>query len=172
MSQRVRLLPLLLLTPVWMLLWGRLTWLTAVSGVLVAVLISVLFPMPRVATGVRVRPWSLLVLLAVFLRDLVLASARVAWLAVRPRPISPGTTIEVQLGLTDDLARTVVAEVASLVPGTVVVDVDDATGIMTMHVLDATDAESLERERRAVAALEARVGRALGRGAPIREAAS
>ena len=126
-------------------------------------MVQVLFPLPHVMSGVRVHPWGLLVLLGTFLKDLVTASAAVAWLAVRPRPIGPGTFIEVQLTVQDDLLRTVVAELTSLVPGTVVIDLDPSTGVLTMHVLDRTDPADLQAERLRVAALEDRVRRALGK---------
>jgi multisubunit Na+/H+ antiporter MnhE subunit len=35
----------------------------------------------------------------------------------------------------------------SLSPGSVVVDIDTARGIMTIHVMDATDKEALRAER-------------------------
>lgn len=163
MSNRVRLTPTVGLAVVWVLLWGNFSWGNVLAGLLVALVVQVLFPLPHVMSGVRVHPWGLLVLLGTFLKDLVTASAAVAWLAVRPRPIGPGTVIEVQLTVQDDLLRTVVAELTSLVPGTVVVDLDPSTGVLTMHVLDRTDPADLQAERLRVAALEDRVRRALGK---------
>ena len=48
-------------------------------------------------------------------------------------------------------------------PGTVVIDLDPSTGVLTMHVLDRTDPADLQAERLRVAALEDRVRRALGK---------
>ncbi|WP_050348367.1 Na+/H+ antiporter subunit E [Arsenicicoccus sp. oral taxon 190] len=163
MSGRMRLTPTVGLAVVWILLWGNVSWGNVVAGLAVAVVVQLLFPLPRVMSGVRVHPWGFLVLLGAFLRDLVVASVWVAWLAVRPRPISKGTVIEVQLTERDDLLRTAVAELTSLVPGTVVVDLEPEDGILVMHVLDRSDPADLQAERDRVGRLERRVRRALGR---------
>jgi multicomponent Na+:H+ antiporter subunit E len=52
-------LPLLAwLVLVWILLWGTLSWANVVSGVVVALLLMLLLPLPPVAGGARVRPLS------------------------------------------------------------------------------------------------------------------
>lgn len=162
MKRRPEFLATVFLTLVWVLLVGRFDWMSLFAGLLVAVVVQAIFPMPPVLAGVRVHPVGLVVLVATFLWDLTRASVWVAWLAVRPRPISHGTVIEVQLTERDDLLRTVIAELTSLVPGTVVVDVNPHSGVMTMHVLDKTEPSDLDAERGRVAALERRVRAGLG----------
>ncbi|MEL4358898.1 MULTISPECIES: Na+/H+ antiporter subunit E [unclassified Luteococcus] len=161
MIRRLRPLPVLGLTAVWLMLMGQFTWANLVFGLVVAAAILWTFPMPPIISTIRVRPVALLVLVGRFLADLLRASGYVAWLALRPRPISAGSLVDVRLRLDDDLRRTLVAELTSLVPGTVVIDLDQGTGVLTLHVLDVTDPELLAAERDRVRALEDRVEAAI-----------
>lgn len=159
--RRLRPMPLLGLTAVWLVLMGHLTWANLVFGLLLAAGILWFFPMPPMISTLRIRPLALARLLLRFLTDLVVASAHVAWLALRPAPIGPGSLVDLRLRLDDDLRRTIVAELTSLVPGTVVIDLEQESGLLTLHVLDITDPERLEEERARVRALEDRVEAAL-----------
>lgn len=154
------------LMAVWVMLWGRLSWANVVFGLVVAVAIQLLFPMPPLVSTLRLHPWGLVRLAARFGYDLVTASAHVAWLAVRPRPVGVGAIIDVPLRLRDDVRRTVVAELTSLVPGTVVIDLDPERSILTIHVLDITDVDLLRVECAKIHALEDRVERAMSVVAP------
>lgn len=162
MLSRLQVLPMLGLTLIWVMLSGGVSVSSVFYGLLVSAIVLRFFPMPPLMSTIRVRPVGLAVLLGRFLADLVVASVGVAWKAVRPRPISAGSLLDIKLRLDDDLRRTVVAELTSLVPGTVVIDVDPHTSILTLHVLDVTDPHELARERAKVHALEDRVERALG----------
>ncbi|NNG18304.1 Na+/H+ antiporter subunit E [Naumannella sp. ID2617S] len=163
---KMRLGSLLVLTTVWVVLWGRPSWGTVLFGLLVALLVVLLFPMPRAASRIRFRPLSLLRLVAFFLYDLLRASLQVAWLAIRPRPIEHGRIAAVQLHETDDFRRTIIAELTSLVPGTVVIDLDPASNELVIHVLDRCDDERLLIEVTAIHRREQLVARAFGAPAP------
>lgn len=149
------------LTVVWVMLMGQVTWMNVISGLLLAMLIQWLFPMPSLSARLKLHPWKLVLLLARFALDLVRASWQVVWLAIRPQPVGRGSLVDVPLHLHDDLRRTIVAEFTSLVPGTVVIDVHPETSIMTIHVLDVTGEDQLRQEREAIWALEQRVAAAL-----------
>ncbi|GAA1394958.1 Na+/H+ antiporter subunit E [Luteococcus peritonei] len=169
MLARLQLLPMLGLAVIWVVLTGEVTVSSVFYGLLVAALLLWFFPMPPLMSTVRVHPLGLAALVGRFLTDLVVASVAVAWKALRPRPVNAGSLLDVKLRLDDDLRRVVVAELTSLVPGTVVVDVDPHTSILTLHVLDVTEPEQLARERAKVHALEDRVERALSvAGRPAR----
>lgn len=159
--RRLRPLPLIGLTAVWLMLMGHLSWANLFFGLLLAAGILWFFPMPPMISTLRIRPLGLARLVLRFLTDLVLASANVAWLALRPAPIGRGALIDLRLRLDDDLRRTIIAELTSLVPGTVVIDLDQDSGILTLHVLDITDPGALSLERAKVRALEDRVEAAL-----------
>ncbi|WP_298889968.1 Na+/H+ antiporter subunit E [uncultured Serinicoccus sp.] len=162
-----RLLPpvspwgLLWLTVVWVLLWGSLNVLNLLGGLLVALLVLVLFPLPRVDLHLRVRPLGLLVLLGRFLLDLVRASVEVAWLSVRPGPVATGVVMDLQLATDDPLLQTLTAEMVSLVPGSVVIELDPGNRVLTLHALNVRTRHQAEQVRHKVRAQEARVLRAL-----------
>lgn len=156
--RRLRLGSMVLLTAVWVLLWGRPSWGTLVMGICVAAAVLLAFPMPRASSRVRIRPGAMLWLAVSFIGQLVSASVDVAWKAVRPRPVSHGRIAAIALHDTDDFRRTVVAELTSLVPGTVVIDLDARRGELVIHVLDTCDdarlaheAELIHRRERLVA---------------------
>lgn len=162
-----RLLPpvspwgLLWLTAVWVLLWGTLNVLNLLGGLLVALLVLVLFPLPRVDLHLRARPLGLLVLLGRFLLDLVRASVEVAWLSVRPGPVATGVVMDLQLATDDPLLQTLTAEMVSLVPGSVVIELDPSSRVLTLHALNVRTRHQAEQVRHKVRAQEARVLRAL-----------
>lgn len=159
--RRVQPVPLLWLTGIWVLLQGSVTWGNVLSGLLLGALVLVAFPLPRLIMGVRVQPVGLAVLVVRFLHDLVVASVRVAWQAVRPGPVVTGRVLQVQLVGRRDLFLTITAEMVALVPGTVVIDLDAGSGRLLLHALDVHTDEQVEATRRAVRGQERRVLRAL-----------
>jgi multicomponent Na+:H+ antiporter subunit E len=150
------------LVGIWLLLWGRVSLGLVASGAVVATLAMVLFPMPALEIRGRPRPLAVVVFLARFVFDVVVASAQVAWLAVRPGPAPPCAVIAVDLRTRSDLLLTLVAEGLSLVPGSLVIEVDRASMIIYLHVLDVHTLEDAEQERRRAAEFEARMIRAIG----------
>jgi multicomponent Na+:H+ antiporter subunit E len=150
------------LTLIWVMLWGELSVLTVVGGFLVAVVVCLVFPLPPLRMDLRVRPLRLLWLVVRFLGDVVLASAQVAWTTVQLRRQPVNAVIEVDLRTTSDFVLTVVAEMVSLVPGSLVVEVRRSTHTLFLHVLDAKDLAGAEKMRRQVFDLERRVDHALG----------
>lgn len=149
------------LTLVWVMLWGAVTPITVVGGALVAVLLLALFPLPHIFVRLRPRPWPLVVLVSRFLYDLVTASIEVAWLALRPGPPPGGVVMDMELMGDDELLQVLTGEMVTLVPGSVVIELDPATRVLTIHALDVRTRQEAERMRRRVRGQEARVLRAL-----------
>src|SRR5690606_28777614 len=81
---RIRVPVVVGLTVIWSMLWGGLSPLSLVGGLLVSILIVLVFPFPAVNLDGTLRPVRLLVLIGRFLYDLVVASIHVAWAALRP----------------------------------------------------------------------------------------
>jgi multicomponent Na+:H+ antiporter subunit E len=161
-------LPLLVwLVVVWMLLWGTWSWANLLGGAVVALAVTTLLPLPPVVGGTRVRPVGLLVFLGHFLVDVVLSGALVAWQTVRPRGIGRSAIIEVQLRTDSDLLLTIVAETVTLVPGSLVMDMDRERRTLAIHVLHVQDEADVERRRASVLAEEERVVRAFGTATEI-----
>lgn len=148
------------LTAVWVLLWGAPTPLTVVGGLLVAVIVLMLFPLPRVQVRFVVRPLATVVLLARFLYDLVVASLEVSWLAIARGPTTRGAVMDIELVGDEELLQTITAEMVALVPGTVVIDLEPHQRLLTLHALDVTNLREAQLVRRRVLAQEARVLRA------------
>ncbi len=149
------------LTVVWVMLWGEVTPVTVVGGAIVAVLVLALFPLPHVRMRLRPRVWGLLVLVGRFSYDLVTASVQVAWLALRPGRRVGGVVMDMELVGDDELLQVLTAEMVTLVPGSVVIELDPGTRVITLHALDVRTRQEAEAMRRRVRGQEARVLRAL-----------
>lgn len=146
-----RLLTLVWLTAVWVTLWEALTWANVLSGALVAGAVVVLVPPRPTGQKSRLRPMATLLLVLVFVWELTKASALVAWEVITPRiRIEPAV---VSVRLTSDVAGviTAVANMVSLTPGTITLDVDEGTRTLFIHVLHL---RSIEATRGSVQRLE------------------
>ncbi|MDY7087953.1 MAG: Na+/H+ antiporter subunit E [Actinomycetota bacterium] len=150
------------LTVIWMFLWGSFTPLTFTGGLIVAVIVLIVFPLPPVTHAGRVRPYGLLRFAVRFLRDLVVASAQVALLAFRIGHVPRSAIISVSLRRPSDMSLTLTAEALSLVPGSLIVDVDRRRGILYVHVLGVSSPEEADRFRDGVLDLEGRIIEAFG----------
>lgn len=172
----VRQLPFFLwLVALWMLLWGQFTVLAAVTGIVVAIVVTRVFRLPPVELSGRVNLWYGLVFVVMFIGALVRGSLLVAWQTVNPVRY-PGTAIvAAPLVTDDDLILAHVAVTTSLIPGSLVVDVDRDRRILYLHVLGVDSDADLARQRRLVRLWEARIVRAVGSRAQlaaVREAAA
>lgn len=155
---------LLWLTVVWVALWGDLSIANVVSGLAVATVVCLAFPLPPLRMHLHVRPLWLGWLVLHFLGDVVRASADVAWKTLQFRRQPLNAVIEVDLRTRSDFVLTVVAEMVSLVPGSIVVEARRSTHTLFLHVLDAGDVAGADKMRSEVFALERRVILALGAG--------
>ena len=147
---------------VWMLLWGTFSWANLLSGLVVALVLLALLPLPHVVGGARVRPLPLLVFLGHFVTELVVSGAEVAWQALRPGGVRNTAIVQVQLRVDSDLLLTMVAEATSLVPGSLVLDLDREQRVITLHLLPARDLADVERKKAHVRVVEGRLARAFG----------
>jgi multicomponent Na+:H+ antiporter subunit E len=152
---------------VWMLLWGTLSWANLLSGLLVALTVLTLLPLPHVVGGARVRPVPLLAFLGHFVVDLFVSGAEVAWQALRPAGVRRTAIVQVRLRADSDLLLTMVAEAISLVPGSLVLDLDREQRVMTLHLLPVQDLEDVERKKANVLVVETRLVRAFGSAADL-----
>ncbi|TYC04390.1 Na+/H+ antiporter subunit E [Micromonospora sp. WP24] len=153
---------------IWNLLWGQFTWGNLLGGVLVGAVVLVFFPLPPVTFGGRLRPRALLVLVARFVVELVVASVRVARIAVQPGFQPRSAIIAVPLRVRTDLNLALTAELVSLVPGTLILEVDREAGVLYLHVLDVRRPQDLADNRARVLEIERRILRAVGSAAEVR----
>jgi multicomponent Na+:H+ antiporter subunit E len=165
--RRPSLAAVVVLTLTWVLLWDRVSLFLVVTGVLLSVLVFVVFPLPRIERDGRVRPLGLLRLVGRLAADVVRSSVRVVALAfARRTPRS--AIIRVRLRSRSDVVLTMTAELVSLVPGSIVLEVRRADSTLYLHVLDTVDPAALERAAQDVLDAEARVLRAFGTDEEVR----
>lgn len=155
-------LPLrLVLVVLWMMLWGELSWLSLLSGILVAALVPLLFYLPPVDLPGRLNPFHLVWFLVVFLIQVAVSSIQVAALAFGPK-VEHNAIIAVSLRTSSDFILTMTGIVTSLVPGSFIADIDRERTILYVHFIGKKDAAAVERARQGVLATERRLVRALG----------
>ncbi|WP_433528035.1 Na+/H+ antiporter subunit E [Micromonospora sp. CA-263727] len=160
--RRSRIIAVTGLVAVWVLLWGTLSWANVISGLVVAAILLAVFPLPPVTFAGRIHPLPLLRFALRFLLDLVVASAQIAWLALRVGHTPRSAVIAVQLRVNTDLNLTLTAEALSLVPGSLILEADRNTGTLFIHVINLDSLDEVEQFRRGVLELEARIIAAIG----------
>lgn len=158
---RLPLFSIFWMTVVWVLLWGTLDLMTLIGGIIVSFLLLWAFPLPRLEAKQRLHPWPFVVLVTRFLADVVVSSLHVAWLAIKPGPTPRGLVMDLQLRGDDELQQTLTCAMVTLVPGSVVIELDSAERIVTLHYIGIKTRAEAEAVRRMVLAQEARVIRAL-----------
>ncbi|MCZ2817458.1 Na+/H+ antiporter subunit E [Modestobacter sp. VKM Ac-2984] len=159
----IRRLPLLVwLVLIWNLLWGTWSWANLITGVLVALAVTVILPLPAVSGGARLHPVAALYFLGHFLVNLSVSSAQVAWQTLRPSGIRQSAVLLVQLRTDSDLLLSIISQTLTLVPGSMVLDLDRRRMSLGVHVLDVGNEDDVERQRAEVLATERRVVRAFG----------
>jgi multicomponent Na+:H+ antiporter subunit E len=121
---------------VWILLWGTFSAANILSGLAVALVITMLLPLPAVPVEGRVHPLSLLRLILRVAYYLVQSSVQVAGLAVRPGPPPLNAVLRAHLAIKSDLVLALAVNVINLIPGTIVLEIDQARRLIYVHVLD------------------------------------
>ncbi|GIJ20235.1 putative cation antiporter subunit [Micromonospora lutea] len=146
----------------WNLFWGEFTWGNLLGGLLIAAVVLLFFPLPPVTFHGRLRLWGVLAFGSRFVVELVRASAHVARIAVQPGFTPRSAIIAVRLRVPTDLNLALTAEALSLVPGTLIVEVDRDAGILYVHVLDVRGPAALAASREQIRDLEQRIVAAVG----------
>lgn len=162
--QRFKFRPLSVLgmTAVWMVLWGSVAPMTIVSGILLGWLVSVIFPLPPIYWEGRFHPLGFVNLVWHLLRDLVVSSIRMVSLAFARKVELNAGIVRVDLDSDNDLYQVQVAELISLVPGTVVVEVVRHPRRLYLHALDLVGPDPVDRIQQMTHDVEGRVLAAFG----------
>jgi multicomponent Na+:H+ antiporter subunit E len=139
------------LVALWLLLWGDLSVANLAAGALVATVVLVVTGSTTTGT-VRAGwpdPVAAVRFLAVVIVQLVRANAALAWEIVTPRDRTRPGVVTVPLHARSDVVRLVVANVITLTPGTLLLDVretDDGSTVLDVHVLHLSDPDRVRRE--------------------------
>jgi multicomponent Na+:H+ antiporter subunit E len=139
---------------VWMLLWGNVSAANVLSGLAIALVITVLLPLPTVPVEGRLHPLSLLRLIVQVTYYLVLSSLQVAWLAIRPGPPPHTAVLRAHLALKSDLVLALAVNVINLIPGSIVLEIDQTRRMIYVHVIDVGSEKSVTRFYHQVAEVE------------------
>jgi multicomponent Na+:H+ antiporter subunit E len=166
-ARRFHSAALVVLTGVWVLLWDEISLFLVLTGLLLALLVGLVFPLPPIDLHGRFRPLQGLKLVARLLADASRASMDVVRLAFRFGTVPRSSIIRVQLRSRSDLYLTMTAEQVSLVPGTIVLEAHRATSTLYLHVLGATDEAAIAAAVQGVFDAEDRAIRTFGSAAEV-----
>lgn len=148
---------------VWILLWGTFSAANVLSGLLVALVITLLLPLPAVPVEGRVHPLSLLRLLVTVGYYLVLSSVQIAFLAIRPGPPPLSAVLRAHLAVKSDLVLALAVNIFNLIPGSIVLEIDQSRRMLYMHVIDVGNERAVARFYAQVSQVERLLVRAFER---------
>jgi len=121
-----------------------------------------LFYLPPVELAGRLNLWWAMRYLGFFLWHLMLASCQVAWIAVRPGPPPRTAIIAVHLRTRSDFVLTLVGLTVSLIPGSLVAEVDRFGSVLYLHVLNTPTQRQIRQARAQTRRIEELVVRTVG----------
>lgn len=157
------------LIALWMMLWGQFTWLAFVTGLAAAIFVTRVFRLPPVELSGRINLWYGLVFVVTFLGAVIKGSLIVAWQVLDVRRQPGAAIIAVPLRVDDDVIMAHTAVTASLIPGSLIVDVDRENRTLYLHTIGVRSDADAEHQRRIVLGWEARITRAVGSKEELQE---
>lgn len=166
----VTLVRILLMTLVWAALHGSFSVGVLLLGALFSgVILRISRPLFNeddpgvfpVARPVR-RIWRNLVLVVVFLREVVLSALQVVWYVIQPTLTIRPAIIEYPLNVQTDREITTLANMISLTPGTLSMDVAPDRSAIYVHAIMVSTADGQEVIDGIKSSLEKHISRALG----------
>lgn len=156
-------LPLLAwLVIVWGALWHDFSVGNLVFGLVLALLVTRFLYLPPVELSGRFNVFHAVRFAFVFVGQVISASLKLLWLALAVGPAASSAIVAVPLRTHSDLMVTATGHVTSLIPGSLIVDVDRANATLYVHGIDVPDAAAAEKLRRSVLAAEAELIRIMG----------
>ena len=156
-------LPLLVwLVIVWGALWQDFSPGNLLFGALLAVGVARLFYLPPVELSGRFNILYAVPFALAFVGKVVVASAQVLYLATARGPKVTNAVVAVKLRSRQDLIVTATGHVISLIPGSLVVEVDRSTSTLYLHALNITSKQDVEGLRNEVRSIEAGLIRIMG----------
>lgn len=138
----------ILVALVFILLWIGVTGSASIPnllfGLLLAAIVSwLLRDDAGEFRGTRIRPLKLLRLAWVFVVELIKSGVRVAVVVTRPRMVVNPAIVAYPLRVTRDFEVTLLANLITLTPGTMSVDVSADGRLLYIHCVDATEREAV-----------------------------
>lgn len=161
-------LPLLVwLVVVWGALWQDFSAGNLIFGAAIAVGVSRAFYLPPVEISGRFNFLRALTFAVWFIKEVAVASFQVLHWALVKGPRIRNAVIAVPLRSDSDLIMTAVGHVLSLIPGSLVVEVDRGTATLYVHALNVETPAAVEKVRRGIQDIEAGLIRVMGTKAEL-----
>jgi multicomponent Na+:H+ antiporter subunit E len=133
------------LAVLWAGMTGRLTAANLLTGFVLGSLVLLVVLGPLAVARVLCRVRRIVSLLLFFAWELVLANLRVAWDVVTPRHRMRPGVVAVPLRARTDVEITMLANMVSLTPGTLSLDVSDDRCVLYVHAMYLHDRGLLVR---------------------------
>lgn len=135
-----------LLAFAWCAVVGSFTFINLLFGFLVSSAALWLTREQHQTTKYFQRVWLVLGLILLFLKELLLSVLRVAWLVVQPSQNYRPSFISFPLTVDRPYEITLLANLITLTPGTLSVDVSDDKKTLYIHCIDVDDPDALRRD--------------------------
>lgn len=156
-------LPLLVwLVIVWGALWQDFSPGNLLFGALLAIAVARLFYLPPVELSGRFNILHAMPFALAFLAKVVIASCQVLYVALARGPKVKNAVVAVTLRSRQDLLVTATGHVISLIPGSLVVEVDRSTSTLYLHALNISSPAAVANLRNEVLSIEAGLIRIMG----------
>lgn len=136
----------LLLALTWAAVTGSFSQLNLLFGFVLGAFALAVIREQVGTTGYFERAWKISTLGVLFLYELVMSAVRVLLLVIRPRlDIKPGI-FAYPLKVDRDFEITLLANLITLTPGTLSVDVSHDRRTLYVHTIDCSDPDALKRD--------------------------
>ncbi len=156
-------LPLLVwLVVVWGALWQDFSAGNLLFGALIVLAVSQIFYLPPIELSGRFNVLRALTFALWFVKEVTVASFQVLFWAVAKGPRIRNAVIAVPLRSPSDLLMTAVGHVLSLIPGSLVVEVDRGCATLYVHAMNAPTPECVDKVRNGIQTIEARLIQVMG----------
>lgn len=150
---------LIWLTLAWVMLWGNLSVGNFIAGFVLALVVTTIAPFPSTPFDGRFRPWGVVRLMAIFIKDIFVASYQQGLFILKGEKPT-GSIIRIHLRSHSDTYLAMISGMTALVPGSVVVDAHRLTGTLYVHVFDTELSGGIDGVHKTVLGLEERILRA------------
>lgn len=157
-SKTMQKLPLLIwLVLVWGALWQDFSPGNLLFGAIIAVAVTQVFYLPPVELSGRFNLLRALVFMLWFIKQVTVASFQVLLWAITKGPRIRNAVIAVPLRSPSDLLMTAVGHVLSLIPGSLVVEVDRGSATLYVHAMNVPTAANVAAVRHGIQEIEAKL---------------
>lgn len=156
------LVPLAWMVFVWCALWQDFGLANFAFGLILSAAALFIFRLPALYLSNRFNIfYAISFVLYLFWKNMVV-SLQIFWFSLTYKKPLRNSIVAVQLRTTSDLLITAISHSMSIIPGSVVVEVDRPNSVLFFHVLDAKNEKDIEKFHAQVHKVETMILRAVG----------